>query len=63
MPKETVEEFLARGGKVTKSKEGKLSLEELLEKEGLMNEQGAKKLADLLSNTISTEIDSKFKKD
>lgn len=53
MKKETPEEFLARGGKITKSEDTAISLEELLNKEALMSEDGAKAIADLISESIS----------
>lgn len=58
---ETTEEFLARGGKVTKSSDNDISLEELLKKEGLMNDKGAKSVADLLSNSISESLSTELK--
>ena len=62
MPKETIEEFLARGGKVTKSEDNDLTLKELLEKEGVLTEEGAKRIADIISHSITSEIDSKLPK-
>ena len=58
---ETTEQFLARGGKVTKSVKKDASLEELLKKEALMDESGAKAIASLLSNTISEKLNTELK--
>ena len=59
--KETVEEFIARGGKVTKSEDSTVSLEELLNKEVKMTEDGAKEIAEIISKSISDGLETKFK--
>ncbi|MBT4792139.1 MAG: hypothetical protein HON90_11255 [Halobacteriovoraceae bacterium] len=58
---ETAKDFLARGGKVSKLRDNDISLEELLKKEGLINDKGAKAIADLLSSKISESLDSELK--
>lgn len=60
MSDETVEEFLARGGKVSKSSETDISLDELLKKEGVLDEKGAKAIAALISSSISEGLDKEF---
>ena len=62
MATETMAEFLARGGSVTKST-SKESLSELLQKEGILNKIDAEKLTQSLNktldNSLNTEIDKK----
>lgn len=61
MATETLEEFLARGGEIAKSDDTTVSLEKLLKREGVLNEDGAKAIADLLTSTISNNIETEFK--
>jgi hypothetical protein len=61
MKTETMEEFLARGGKVQKSTKDS-TLEELLYNEGLMDHEEAKAVGETLSNTLSTSLDENFNK-
>ncbi len=53
---ETTEEFLARGGKISKSSNNDISLENLLKKEGLMNDSDANNVASLVSSSISESL-------
>jgi hypothetical protein len=61
MKTETMEEFLARGGKVQKSKKDS-TLEELLYNEGLMDHQEAQSVSEILTTTLSNSLDENFKK-
>ncbi len=61
MKTETVEEFLARGGKVQKSKTDS-TLEDLLYNEGLMDHDQAAKVGEKLSESLKESLDSKFSK-
>ena len=61
MATETIEEFLARGGKISKSTDNDLSLEELLTKEGLMNDNNAKTVESLLTSSISDSLNKELK--
>lgn len=61
MSDETVEQFLARGGKVSKSNDNDMSIDELLKKEGVLDEKGAKAIAALISSSISKGLDKEFK--
>ena len=58
MARETVEEFLARGGKIQKEKV-ETTLDKLLYNEGLLNHEEAKKikskLHDLIDNALKPE--------
>ena len=58
---ETTEEFLARGGKIAKSSDSDISLEELLKKEGLMNEEAASDVASSLSSSIIKSLNKRDK--
>lgn len=60
MKTESVEEFLARGGKVQKSNK-EMNLEELLYNEGLMDHDDAKKVQNSLSDNINQSLDKEFK--
>lgn len=62
MAKETIEEFLARGGKVERSTDKDKTLNELLSNEGFINEQGAKAVADLISSSITESLQSQVDK-
>ncbi len=63
MKNETIEEFLARGGKVSKSDKSDASLDELLKEEGLIDDKGAKAIASLISTTISESIKKETEND
>jgi hypothetical protein len=60
MKTESIEEFMARGGKVQKS-ENDVSLEELLYNEGLMDHNDAQKVQKTLSENINSSLDKEFK--
>ena len=60
MKTESMEEFLARGGKVQKSTK-ETSLEELLYNEGLMDHEDAKKIQKDLDSTLKSSLDTEFK--
>ena len=60
MKTESIEEFLARGGKVQKSQK-EVSLEELLYNEGLMDHEEAKNIQKSLSENINSSLDKEFK--
>lgn len=55
MAKETVEEFLARGGKIQKEQEV-ISLEKLLYNEGLFDHDQAQEIKTKLQDSISSTI-------
>ena len=57
---ETVEEFLARGGEVTKS-ESETSLDQLLYNEGLLNHQDAKIIKKSLNEALTNGLKEEFK--
>ncbi|MDB9787154.1 hypothetical protein OAB57_03535 [Bacteriovoracaceae bacterium] len=59
MKTETTEEFLARGGKISKSSDNDISLGELLEKEGLVND--SKTVVDSLSDSITDSLNAGLK--
>jgi len=52
MTTETIQEFLASGGKISKSSDKDISLEELLTNEVLMDDKSAKDMANLVSSSI-----------
>jgi hypothetical protein len=56
MTTETVEEFLARGGSVEKS-DSTVSLAELLQKEGVLNQEDADKVTEDLNDTLMNSLD------
>lgn len=58
---ETIEEFLARGGKVQKSKDA-ISLDKLLYNEGLLDHKDAEKVKGNLSDALKTSLDQQFPK-
>jgi len=60
MKTETVEEFLARGGSVEKSKT-EVSLAELLQKEGILNQTDADKVSEDLNETLISNINKSIK--
>lgn len=60
MKSESVEEFLARGGKVQKASK-EISLEELLLNEGLMDHDEASKIQQTLSSNINSSLEKEFK--
>lgn len=60
MTTETIEEFLARGGVVEKSN-SQLTLSELLQKEGILNEADAKKVTEDLNGTLMKSMDEGIK--
>lgn len=61
MKTETTEEFLARGGKILKSSDKNISLEELLIKEGLDKDlkNASTELKDSISKSLASELKSK----
>jgi hypothetical protein len=61
MKTETIAEFLARGGSVEKSSE-KVSLAQLLQKEGVLNQVDADKMAKDLNETLQNSVDQDIKK-
>jgi hypothetical protein len=61
MKTETMEEFLARGGKVQKSTK-EATLEELLYNEGLMDHEQASEVSKTLSKTLESSLDENFSK-
>lgn len=60
MATETIEEFMARGGKVEKSN-SQVTLSELLQKEGILNEADAKKVTEDLNGTLMKSMDEGIK--
>lgn len=56
MTTETVEEFLARGGSVEKS-DSTVSLGELLQKEGILNQADADQVTEDLNETLMSSLD------
>lgn len=61
MSTESVEEFLARGGKVEKSKK-ETSLDQLLYNEGLLDHKDAEAVKNNLSQALAKSLDENFKK-
>ena len=61
MKTETIEEFLARGGNITKSTE-QASLDELLYNEGILNHKDAEQVKKGLSEALNTSLDKEFSK-
>lgn len=61
MATETIEEFLARGGKVQKSKDA-ISLDKLLYNEGLLDHKDAEKVKKDLNGALSASLDKEFPK-
>tara|TARA_Y100000385_G_C12970031_1_gene583606 strand:- start:440 stop:637 length:198 start_codon:yes stop_codon:yes gene_type:complete len=59
MATETIEEFLARGGKVQKSKDA-ISLDSLLHNEGILDQSEAKKVKTNLSEALDKGLSSQF---
>lgn len=55
MAAETIAEFLARGGSIEKSSD-KISLAELLQKEGILDQDNAEKLAKDLSESLESQL-------
>lgn len=62
MATETIEEFLARGGKVQKSKDP-ISLDKLLYNEGLLDHKDAEKVKNDLNSALNTSLDKQFPKE
>ncbi|MCO4753481.1 MAG: hypothetical protein KC478_03320 [Bacteriovoracaceae bacterium] len=62
MATESVEEFLARGGKIHKSNE-EISLEKLLYQEGLLDHGDVEKIKGDLNETVDNALKSHFSKD
>ena len=60
MATETIEEFLARGGEISKSSKSDVTLDELLKKEVLINDHDAKRIANLLSSTLEESLDNEL---
>ncbi len=60
MATESIEEFLARGGKVDKSTE-ETSLQELLKSEGLLDSKTAEKAQNELNEAITKTLNTEFK--
>jgi len=61
MKTETVEEFLARGGKVQKSK-SEVSLDQLLYNEGLLDKEDAETVKKQLNEGLSEVLKENFEK-
>lgn len=61
MATESVEEFLARGGKIQKSKE-EISLDKLLYQEGLLDHQAVDKVKSELNNSVESALKTHFSK-
>lgn len=59
MATETIEEFLARGGKVQKSNK-ETSLNELLFNEGLLDKDEATKVNLALADNLAKKLDKEF---
>lgn len=60
MKTETVEEFLARGGKVIKSTK-ETTLNELLYNEGLLDHSKAEEVKETLDSALKASLDKEFK--
>ena len=58
MAKETIEEFLARGGEIQKE-QNETTLDKLLYNEGLLNHEDAQKIKSKLHNLIDNALKSK----
>ncbi len=56
MATETIEDFLARGGVVEKSN-SQVTFSELLQKEGILSDLDAKKVAEDLNDTLLKSMD------
>jgi hypothetical protein len=61
MKTETIEEFLARGGNITKSTD-ETSLDELLYNEGILNHKDAEEVKKGLTEALSSSLDKEFSK-
>ena len=61
MATETIEDFLARGVKVQKSKDA-ISLDSLLHNEGILDQSEAKKVKTNLSDALEKGLNSQFSK-
>ena len=59
MKSESVEQFLARGGKIEKSQK-ETTLDELLYNEGLLNHEDAQNVKDQLNSALSNKLDTEF---
>ena len=62
MATESVEEFLARGGKIHKSDE-EISLEKLLYREGLLDHKDVEKIQGDLNKSVDSALKSHFSKE
>jgi predicted nucleotidyltransferase len=59
MKTESIEDFLARGGNITKSTT-ESSLDELLYNEGILNHKDAEEVKRGLSEALNTSLDKEF---
>jgi hypothetical protein len=62
MKTESIEDFLKRGGEISKSSKI-ASLEEILYSEGLLDHNDAKKVQANLSNAFNSALDNEFSKE
>lgn len=60
MATETIEEFLARGGKVQKSKDA-ISFDKLLYNEGLLDHKDVENVKENLNKALQTGLDKQLK--